>query len=98
MGSGDARIYALADGNLILRLENFSVTNGPDLHVLLAENPSPQDSDSLGVYLDLGSLKGNLGNQNYDIPAGTDINQFKSVVIYCLPFHVVFSTADLAGE
>jgi hypothetical protein len=50
------------------------------------------------VYLDLGSLKGNLGNQNYDIPAGTDINQFKSVVIYCLPFHVVFSTADLAGE
>jgi hypothetical protein len=98
MGSGDARIYALADRNLILRLEDFSVTNGPDLHVLLAENPSPPDHDSLGMYLDLGSLKGNLGDQNYDIPAGTDINQFKSVVIYCLPFHVVFSTADLAGE
>jgi hypothetical protein len=81
-----------------LRLEDFSVTNGPDLHVLLAENPSPPDHDSLGMYLDLGSLKGNLGDQNYDIPAGTDINQFKSVVIYCLPFHVVFSTADLAGE
>lgn len=98
MGSGDARIYTLGDGNLVLRLENFSVTNGPDLHVLLAENSSPRDRDNLGMYLDLGSLKGNLGNQNYDIPAGTDINQFQSVVIYCLPFHVVFSTADLAGQ
>ncbi|MDH3600540.1 MAG: DM13 domain-containing protein [Candidatus Tectomicrobia bacterium] len=46
-------------------------------------------------YMDLGSLKGNIGSQNYPIPAETDIVPFKSVVIYCMPFHVVFSTATL---
>jgi hypothetical protein len=46
-------------------------------------------------YIDLGFLKGNIGDQNYDLPAGVDLSQYNSVVIYCLPFHVVFSTATL---
>jgi hypothetical protein len=49
-------------------------------------------------YLDLGSLKGNIGNQNYEIPAGTDISEYQSVVIYCLPFHVIFSTATISAS
>ncbi len=94
-GSGIVTIYQLPDGALVLRFEDFSATNGPDLHVLLAENPAPSSSSDLGNYLDLGSLKGNIGNQNYEIPAGTDPSQYKSVVIYCKPFHVVFATATL---
>jgi len=92
-GSGTGTIYQLPDGSHLLRLEDFTVTNGPDLHVLLASSPSPTGRADLGDYVDLGSLKGNIGNQNYEIPAGTDLSQFKSVVIYCKPFHVVFSTA-----
>lgn len=95
-GSGEARIYRLPDGSMVLRLEDFSVTNGPDLHVLLATGAAPSSRDDLGDYVDLGSLKGNLGNQNYDLPAGVDPEAFRSVVIYCQPFHVVFSIAPLS--
>jgi hypothetical protein len=95
-GSGTATIFQLPDGSNVLRLEDFEVTNGPDLHVLLVEHPDPTSSEQvMDGYLDLGSLKGNIGNQNYDIPAGTDLSKYNTVVIYCVPFHVVFSTASL---
>jgi hypothetical protein len=95
-GSGSATIYTLEDGRRVLRFEDFRVTNGPDLHVLLSTTGAPTDSASLGEdYLDLGQLKGNVGSQNYDIGAEIDLSQYRSVVIYCLPFHVVFSTATL---
>ena len=95
-GSGSATIYQLPDGGQVLRFENFSATNGPDLHVLLSEHPAPASRDEvMQGYIDLGSLKGNVGNQNYEIPAGTDISRYNSIVIYCMPFHVVFSTASL---
>jgi hypothetical protein len=42
-------------------------------------------------------LKGNIGSQNYEIPADVDVSQYQSVVIYCMPFHVVFSTATLGS-
>jgi hypothetical protein len=93
-GSGQATIYQLPEGGHVLRFEEFDVTNGPDLHVILVKNPSPVSSADVGDdYIDLGSLKGNIGNQNYDIPAGVDLSQYQSVVIYCVPFHVVFATA-----
>ena len=95
-GSGSATIYQLPGGRHVLRFENFSATNGPDLHVLLSKHPAPANRDEVGAdYIDLGSLKGNVGNQNYDIPAGVDISEYQSVVIYCMPFHVVFATATL---
>lgn len=98
-GSGTATVYELADGSQILRFENFEVTNGPDLYVYLSGSPDPRASNEVmdTGYVDLGSLKGNVGDQNYDIPPGTDLSQYQSVVIYCVPFHVVFSTATLAG-
>jgi hypothetical protein len=96
-GAGQATIYQLLDSNHVLRFENFEATNGPDLHVLLAKHPAPTSRDQIMEgYLDLGSLKGNIGNQNYDIPAGTDISEYRSIVIYCMPFHVIFSTASLS--
>ena len=96
MGSGTATVYELDDGSRVLRLEDFEVTNGPDLHVLLVPNGDPQSRDDVVGYFDLGSLKGNIGDQNYEIPADLDLSQFGSVVIYCVPFHVLFSVASLA--
>ena len=95
-GSGSATIYQLPGGSHVLRFEDFRVTNGPALHVLLAHHPMPaESSDVKPGYRDLGSLKGNIGSQNYPIPAGIDLAPFKSVVIYCKPFQVVFATATL---
>lgn len=74
-GSGRATIYRLADGASLLRLENFRVTNGPALHVLLVRHPDPQTHANLKDpgYAELGPLKGNIGNQNYSVPAGIDV-------------------------
>ncbi len=96
-GSGTATIYRLADGSGVLRLESLNVTNGPDLHVLTTTNPNPAGRDELhrSGYIDLGPLKGNRGDQNYSFPADADIESFGSVVIYCMPFHVIFSVATL---
>ena len=97
-GSGSATIYELGDGSRVLRFEEFDVTNGPDLHVLLVPTDDPIDRDLLADigYEDLGKLKGNVGNQNYDLPEGFDPDGSWTVVIYCDPFHVVFSTAQLS--
>ena len=94
-GSGTAAIYRSADGQNVLRLEDFRVTNGPELHVLLVPNANPHSRDDVEGYLGLGKLKGNEGNQNYFLPDGEDGSGYGSVVIYCRPFHVVFSVATL---
>jgi len=96
-GSGSATIYQQGNQQ-VLRFEDFSVTNGPDLHVILTKHPSPAGRSDVGEdYIDLGSLKGNMGNQNYEIPDDVDLSDYQSVVIYCLPFHVVFATATLGS-
>ena len=94
--SGTATIYEV-DGSQVLRLDDFRVTNGPELHVLLAKNTPTAIFDGVGDdYVDLGLLKGNVGSQNYEIPADVNLDEFQSVVIYCVPFHVVFSSAALS--
>lgn len=97
-GSGTATVYELADGTRILRLEDLDVTNGPDLHVLLSPVAAPASREQVTAegYIDLGGLKGNRGSQNYEIPPDFEIGDELSVVIYCQPFHVIFSTATLA--
>lgn len=96
-GSGNATIYRGPDGSLLLRLEEFEVTNGPDLHVILTGHPDPKNQSEVKSrgYIDLGKLKGNKGNQNYMIAADADVDSLSAVVIYCQPFHVVFSVATL---
>lgn len=96
-GSGAAMIFELLDGSRVVRLENLDVINGPDLHLLLATGANPTGSEDLGEYTDLGPLKGNIGNQNYDIPPNLDPAVYNSVVIYCVPFHVVFAHAELSS-
>ena len=97
-GSGTATIYQAPDGSRLLRLEEFKVTNGPDLHVVLSPYGGPQEPGgrlkSEG-YVDLGKLKGNIGNQNYEIPDDVDLGIQNSVTIWCKPFNVIFSVAVL---
>lgn len=95
-GSGDALIYSLSSGGNLLRLENFDVTNGPDLRVYLAKSSEVNESSDLDEgFIDLGKLKGNRGDQNYEIPADVDISEYNTAVIYCRAFHTLFSTANL---
>ena len=97
--SGRATIYKEADGRLVLRLTNFKTSNGPDVHVvLIAEKDAADDANFLksGTQkVELGLLKGNEGDQNYDIPAGTDLGKFRTVSIYCERFNANFGAAPL---
>lgn len=97
-GSGSVAIYELASGERVLRFEDFEVTNGPGLVVYFAENAAPTSSSDLGEHVRVEPLKGNIGNQNYTLPADLDLEQFGSVIIYCEPFSVLFSLAPLTGS
>lgn len=98
-GEGRVMIITQADGRRILRFEDFKVTNGPDLYVYLSGHPAPRSTAQLhgAGDFEIARLKGNVGNQNYELPADLDLSQFKSVVIYCKRFTTVFSTAELTG-
>jgi hypothetical protein len=95
---GEASIYQLADGKRVLRLTGFETSNGPDVHVLLGKAADASDNDTVknAGYVDLGSLKGNIGDQNYEIPADVDAKEYNSVTIWCNRFSVNFGTAPLA--
>lgn len=86
---GQAKILTLSTGSPILRLEDFKSTNGPDVHLYLSSNQQAND------FIDLGRLKANIGNQNYQIPLDTDFNKYKYVLIWCQPFSVLFGSAQL---
>jgi hypothetical protein len=94
---GTASIYQLADGKRILRFTNFETSNGPDVHVYLIAANDATDSETVkkAGFLELGSLKGNIGDQNYEIPADADLAKYRAVTIWCKRFSVNFGTAPL---
>ncbi|MCX5208032.1 DM13 domain-containing protein [Kitasatospora sp. NBC_00240] len=98
--TGTARLVRLADGSTVLRLENLRTSEGPDVRVYLSAAPAAESKlDSLGdAPVELGRLKGNLGNQNYAVPAGTDLTRLHSAVIWCARFSVGFGAADLPAS
>ncbi|HWH77136.1 MAG TPA: DM13 domain-containing protein, partial [Candidatus Binatus sp.] len=96
---GVASIYRLADGKRTLRLTNFETSNGPDVHVYLTAGEVAKGNDAIKAvgFIDLGSMKGNKGDQNYDVPADVDLNKYKNVAIWCARFGVNFAQAALAA-
>ena len=88
---GDAYTIPLKNGNNVLRLENFKSTNGPDLFVYLSTDDQASD------FINLGELKANKGNQNYEIPQGVDLNKYNKVLIWCKAFGVLFGSAELSS-
>lgn len=97
-GSGTATVYQLADGKRVLRFTNFETSNGPDVVVYLVAAADAKDADTVknSNPILLGSLKGNVGDQNYDVPADADLSKYKAVTIWCRRFSANFATAPLA--
>ncbi len=95
-GSGKVKVFQSGDGTKLLRLEDFEVTNGPDLFIYLTEKGNVQSSSDVkeGFY-DLARLKGNKGNQNYVLPNEVNLDDYQGVAIYCRAFSTLFSAADL---
>lgn len=99
--SGTVLVLALADGRRVLRLQDLRTSNGPDVKVWLSDAPVLPGAQGWrvfddGRYADLGSLKGNVGNQNYDLPAGVDLAALSSLSLWCDRFDVSFGAATLA--
>jgi hypothetical protein len=95
--TGRATIYRRSDNSLTLRFDDFAVTNGPGLVVILSTNSAPKTAAEVeaGPFFRVGDLKGSKGNQNYDIPAELKLERYKSVVIFSEPLKTVYSFATL---
>jgi electron transfer DM13 len=95
---GQAAVYQVG-GKRVLRLTGFSTSNGPDLRVLLVAAGDAADSDAVkkAGSIELGKLKGNMGDQNYDLPEGADLSKHRAVTIWCNRFGVNFATAPLSA-
>jgi len=98
--SGVAIIHQLADGARVVRLTAFETSNGPDVRVYLVAASDAPDHETVtrAGFIDLGSLKGNKGDQNYAVPAGVDLGRYRSVTIWCARFGVNFATAPLVAQ
>jgi hypothetical protein len=96
--SGTARILQLPDGKRILRLEGFSTSDGPDVHVWLSAAKAGGDWHTAddGRHVALGELKATDGNHNYAIPADAKLEGLRSAVIWCDRFSVAFGSAPLS--
>ena len=77
------------DGKKIIRFEDFETINGPDLHIYLASELGNQD------YIDLGKIRATKGSVNYEVPTDVDTSRYNKVLVWCEPFGVLFSYAEL---
>ncbi len=95
-GKGAVSVYP----STVFLGEDFEVGPGPDFHVYLVPKAEIRSSSDVTdtMYVDLGRLRAFKGSQNYPIPAGVDLKQFPSVVIWCQQFSVLISPADLSFE
>jgi hypothetical protein len=96
--AGTATIYQLADGRRILRLTNFSTSNGPDVRVVLVPTKQLKNNEDVKnyKYIELGKLKGNKGDQNYEIPNEIDVSAYGAVSVWCKRFNENFAAAYFA--
>jgi hypothetical protein len=93
---GTARLLRLPDGRVMVRFEGFATSNGPVLVVWLTRNPALGPDEAFDDdHVNLGPLKGNIGDQNYTVPADVDSTAYTSVVVWCDRFDVPFGAADL---
>jgi Electron transfer DM13 len=98
--AGSAAVFQLPDGKKVLRLTEFETSNGPDLQLYMVAAPDARDNATVtgAGFVTLGALKGNKGDQNYDVPSDLDLTKYRSVTIWCRRFGVNFGTAPLAAQ
>jgi Electron transfer DM13 len=94
---GTATIYQMGDGTRILRLTSFSTSNGPDVHVYMVASDDAKDAATVekSGFVDLGVIKGNIGDQNYALGSDLDLAKYRAVSIWCKRFSVNFGAAAL---
>src|SRR5258708_1424305 len=98
--NGAATIYQSGDGSRVLRFTNFRTTNGPNVHVYMVAADDAKDSASVprAGFIDLGPIKGNVGDQNYAFGPGVDLSKYPSVSFWCHPFSITFGTAPFSTD
>src|SRR4026209_291677 len=98
--SGTAPVYQLADGTRVLRFTDFKTSNGPDVHVYLVAADDATDNKSVvnAGFIDLGSIKGNIGDQNYTLGPDADLSKYRAVSVWCKRFSVNFGAAPLSTD
>ncbi len=98
--AGMATIYQLSDGKRVLRLTEFKTSNGPELQLYLVAADDAADSDTVkkAGFVTLGALKGNVGDQNYELPVEADLAKYRAVTVWCRRFGVNFATAPLVRQ
>lgn len=96
---GTATLYRRPDGSRVLRLTGFATSDGPDVRVYLVAAGDATDAATVtrAGFVELGRLKGNVGDQNYDVPAEVDLERYRAVTIWCRRFSVNFGTAPLVA-
>jgi len=94
---GIASIYELPDGKRVVRFTDFETSNGPDVRVYLIAAEDADDSETVknAGFISLGSIKGNIGDQNYELPKDLDLSKYRALTIWCHRFGVNFGTAPL---
>jgi hypothetical protein len=95
--AGTATIYQMGDGTRLLRFTGFSTSNGPDVHVYMVAADDAKDAATVekAGFVDLGVIKGNLGDQNYTLGNDLDLAKYRAVSIWCKRFSVNFGAAAL---
>ena len=81
-----------------MRLTNFATSNGPDVRIYMVAAPDVRDDGTVKTagFVELGAMKGNIGDQNYDVPSTVDLARYRTVTIWCKRFSVNFGSAPLA--
>jgi hypothetical protein len=95
--AGTATIYQMGDGSRVLRLTNFRTSNGPDVHVYMVAADDAKDAATVekAGFVDLGVIKGNIGDQNYTLSSDLNLAKYRAVSIWCKRFSVNFGAAAL---
>jgi hypothetical protein len=98
--SGTATVYRMADGSRMLRFTTFSTSNGPDVHVYMVAADDAKDNATVlrAGFIDLGTLKGNMGDQNYALNPDVDLSKYRAVSVWCKRFSVNFGAARLMPD
>jgi hypothetical protein len=98
--AGTATIYRLANGTHILRFTNFKTSNGPDVHVYMVAAGDAKDNATVlrAGFIDLGTIKGNIGDQNYTLGPDVDLSKYRAVSVWCKRFGVNFGAAPLTPD
>ena len=94
---GTATIYQMGDGTRVLRFTSFSTSNGPDVHVYMVAADDAKDAATVqnAGFVDLGVIKGNIGDQNYTLGSDLDLAKYRAVSVWCKRFSVNFGAAAL---